>query len=42
MRWHLLRGFLAYVQQKSDVWIATGEEIADHYAAQETARGASV
>ncbi len=40
MRWHLLREFLLYVQQKSDVWIATGEEIADHYAAQEKARGA--
>jgi peptidoglycan/xylan/chitin deacetylase (PgdA/CDA1 family) len=42
MRWHLLREFLLYVQQKSDVWIATGEEIADHYAAQEMTRDASV
>ncbi|TWF52291.1 polysaccharide deacetylase family protein [Neorhizobium alkalisoli] len=39
MRWYLLREFLLYVQQKSDVWIATGEQIADHYAAQEKARG---
>ncbi len=38
MRWHLLRDFLHYVQQKSDVWIATGEEIANHYEALEKAR----
>lgn len=38
MRWHLLRDFLQYVQQKSDVWIATGEEIANHYEALEKAR----
>ncbi|WP_337269670.1 polysaccharide deacetylase family protein [Oryzifoliimicrobium ureilyticus] len=38
MRWHLLCDFLRYVQAKSDVWIAMGEEIADHFEALETAR----
>lgn len=38
MRWHLLRDFLRYVKEKSDVWIATGQEIADHYEALEKAR----
>lgn len=38
MRWHLLRDFLLHVRQKSDVWVATGEQITDHYEAQEKAR----
>jgi hypothetical protein len=29
---------LRHVQAKSDVWIATGEQIADHFDALETAR----
>ncbi|MBP1845539.1 peptidoglycan/xylan/chitin deacetylase (PgdA/CDA1 family) [Rhizobium petrolearium] len=31
MRWHLLRDFLLHARQKSDVWIATGQEITDHF-----------
>ncbi len=31
MRWRILREFLQYVQNKGDVWIATGEQIARHY-----------
>lgn len=37
MRWHLLRDFLKHVQEKGDVWIATGEEITRHFEAQESA-----
>ncbi|MBP1851562.1 polysaccharide deacetylase family protein [Rhizobium halophytocola] len=31
MRWFLLRDFLRHVQQKGDVWIATGRDIAQHF-----------
>jgi peptidoglycan/xylan/chitin deacetylase (PgdA/CDA1 family) len=36
MRLRLLRSFLTYAQGCGDVWIATGAEIAAHYAAHET------
>jgi peptidoglycan-N-acetylglucosamine deacetylase len=35
MRLRLLREFLQYAQSCSDVWIATGEEIANHFAKHE-------
>jgi peptidoglycan/xylan/chitin deacetylase (PgdA/CDA1 family) len=35
MRWHLLRDFLRHVAARDDVWIATGADIARHYAACE-------
>jgi peptidoglycan/xylan/chitin deacetylase (PgdA/CDA1 family) len=35
MRWHILRDFLKHVQDKGDVWIATGEEITAHYETME-------
>ena len=38
MRWHLLRDFLIHVQSRTDVWIATGAEISDHFDALEAAR----
>lgn len=41
MRWHLLRDFLRHVQEKGDVWIATGEEITNHFEALERHRGTS-
>lgn len=41
MRWHLLRDFLRRVQEKGDVWIATGEEITNHFEALERHRGTS-
>jgi peptidoglycan/xylan/chitin deacetylase (PgdA/CDA1 family) len=37
MRWHCLRDFLRHVQSKSDVWIATGQQIVDHFEACEAA-----
>lgn len=37
MRWHLLKEFLEHAQSHSDLWIATGEKIAEHYASQEAA-----
>jgi peptidoglycan/xylan/chitin deacetylase (PgdA/CDA1 family) len=37
MRWHLLRDFLRYVKDKPGVWIATGEEITNHFEAVEKA-----
>jgi peptidoglycan/xylan/chitin deacetylase (PgdA/CDA1 family) len=38
MRFRLLREFLGYAQSHGDVWIATGREIAAHYAGCETAK----
>ena len=32
MRWRLLRDFLLHVKRTPDVWIATGVEIAEHFA----------
>lgn len=40
MRLRLLREFLTYAQQAGDVWIATGEEIARHFAACEAGTAA--
>ena len=37
MRLRLLREFLRYAQGYRDVWIATGEDIAAHFAACEAA-----
>jgi peptidoglycan-N-acetylglucosamine deacetylase len=36
MRLRLLREFLQYAQSCPDVWIATGEAIAAHFAEHET------
>jgi peptidoglycan-N-acetylglucosamine deacetylase len=37
MRLRLLREFLQYAESCSDLWIATGAEIASHFAKQEAA-----
>ncbi len=37
MRFRLLREFLTHAQSYGDVWIATGREIAAHYASCEAA-----
>ena len=38
MRWFLLRDFLKHVMAKGNVWIATGQEITDHYEKLEAER----
>lgn len=39
MRLGIMRDFLARARGYGDVWIATGQEIAEHFVAQETAAG---
>ena len=31
MRWRILRDFLAEIAARDDVWIATGQQILEHY-----------
>jgi hypothetical protein len=42
MRIAILREFIAFTRQFDDVWYATGREIAQAFAEQETARRARV
>jgi len=40
MRLRLLRDFLTYAQSHGDVWIATGQQLAGHFASHERAAAA--